>query len=95
MKYIIVACSALVTILTAALKTFQYQDLWVSYRSTIERLKPEFYYYQFNVGEYAGPGVDKEVLFVTRVENILNKEHDAWPILKKSLIANENKDKEN
>ena len=83
LKYVVVATAALVTILTAALKTFQYQELWVNYRSTIEQLKPEIHYYNFNVGEYGQSGVDKESLFVTRVEQILNKEHDVWPVAKK------------
>lgn len=85
--YVIVFTSALVTILTSALKTFQYQELWVTYRSTIERLKPEIYYYTFNVGDYGQTGVDKETLFVTRVEGILGKEHEAWPIYKQLMNA--------
>jgi hypothetical protein len=83
LKYIVIATAALVTILTAGLKTFQYQELWVNYRSTIEQLKPEIFYYKFSVGEYGQAGVDKESLFVTRVEQILNKEHDVWPVAKK------------
>jgi hypothetical protein len=83
LKYVVVATAAIVAILTAGLKTFQYQELWVNYRSTIEQLKPEIYYYKFNVGEYSQDGVDKETLFVSRVEQILNKEHDVWPVAKK------------
>jgi hypothetical protein len=87
LEYVIVFTSAVVTILTSALKTFQYQELWVTYRSTIERLKPEIYYYTFNVGDYGQPGIDKETLFVTRVEGILGKEHEAWPIYKQLMNA--------
>lgn len=83
LKYIVVATAAIVTILTAGLKTFQYQELWVNYRSTIEQLKPEIYYYKFNVGDYGQEGIDKESTFVSRVEQILNKEHDVWPVSKK------------
>lgn len=82
-QYIIVLSSALVTILTAALKTFQYQELWITYRNTIEQLKPELFYYQFNVGDYAQEGVDKETIFVSRIEQILNKEREVWPMAKK------------
>lgn len=82
-KYFIVVSAALVTILTSGLKTFQYQELWVNYRSTIEQLKPEIYYYNFGVGDYGKPGVDKESLFVSRVEQILSKEHTEWPAVKK------------
>lgn len=83
MQYVVVVTAGLVAILTSGLKTFQYQELWVTYRSTIEQLKPEIYYYNFNLGEYGQAGIDKESLFVSRVEQILNKEHDAWPIFKK------------
>ncbi len=82
-QYVIVFTSATVTIITSALKTFQYQELWVTYRSTIEQLRPEIYYYKLNVGDYGQTNVDKETLFVSRVEAILNKEHDAWPMARK------------
>lgn len=86
-QYIVIFSAALVTIITSALKTFQYQELWVTYRTTIEQLKPEIYYYTFNVGDYGQNGVDKETLFVTRVEGILGKEHDAWPVYKHLMNA--------
>jgi len=81
--YAVVVTAGLVAILTSGMKTFQYQELWVNHRSTVEQLKPEIYYYQFNVGDYGRPGIDKETLFVSRVEQILTKEHDSWPMLKK------------
>lgn len=82
-QYLVVISAALVTILTAGLKTFQFQELWVSYRSTIEQLKPELHYYKFNVGDYGLAGIDKESTFVSRVEQILHKERDSWPPVKK------------
>ena len=63
----------------------------MSYRSTIEQLKPELFYYNFNVGDYGQPGVDKETLFVSRIESILDKEHKSWPPAKK-LQEQEKKD---
>jgi len=79
----VVIVSSAVAILTAGLKTFQYQELWVKYRTTNELLKPEIHYYNFEVGPYAEEGVDKEMLFVSRVETILDKEHISWPLIKK------------
>lgn len=79
----VIIISALVAILTTGLKTFQYQELWVSYRAVQEQLKPEIYYYNFNVGPYGVKGVDKEALFISRVETILDKEHQGWPPAKK------------
>ena len=91
-QYVLVVTAALVTILTAGLKTFQYQELWISYRVTAEQLKPEIFYYEFNVGDYGEAGVDKENLFVTRVEGILSKEHESWPMFKE-LVSKEGKQK--
>jgi hypothetical protein len=83
LEYLLVVTTGLVSILTSSLKTFQYQELWVNYRSTLEQLKPEIYYYNFGVGDYGKTGQDKESLFVMRVEQILNKEHVEWPAVKK------------
>jgi hypothetical protein len=88
----LVIVSALVAILTTGLKTFNYQELWVSYRSTHEQLKPEIYYFTFEAGPYSEPGIDKENLFVTRVESILDKERKSWPPAKKLQDGNSKKD---
>jgi len=78
----VVIVSAIVAILTTGLKTFQFQELWVSYRSTYEQLKPEIHYYHFGVGPYEST-VNKDSLFVSRIESILDKEHKQWPVSKK------------
>ena len=83
-NYLVIIISALVAILTTGLKTFQYQELWANYRTTCEQLKPEIHYYNFNVGPYGASGVDKEALFISRVETILDKEHQSWPPAKKN-----------
>jgi hypothetical protein len=83
LQYTVVIISAVVAILTTGLKTFQYQELWVSYRATHEQLKPEIHYYHFNVGPYGAADADKEALFISRVETILDKEHQGWPPAKK------------
>lgn len=86
-QILLVMVSSIVAILTTGLKTFQYQELWAIYRTTYEQLKPEIYYYEFSIGPYAAAGVDKESLFVSRVEAILNKEHVQWPPAKKMQDA--------
>lgn len=83
LQILVVVVSALVAILTTGMKTFQYQELWVTYRATYEQLKPEIHYYNFGVGPYGEDDVDREVLFINRVETILDKEHQAWPPAKK------------
>jgi hypothetical protein len=83
LQLLVIIISAIVAILTTGLKTFNYHELWVTYRLTNEKLKPEIYYYNFDVGPYGAAGVDKESLFVTRVETILDTEHSQWPPAKK------------
>jgi hypothetical protein len=94
-QIVVVIVSAVVAILTSGLKTFQYQELWASYRATYEQLKPEIHYYNFNVGPYGVAGIDKESLFVTRVETILDKEHHGWPPAKKLREEQNQEQKEN
>ncbi|HVG16462.1 MAG TPA: DUF4231 domain-containing protein [Chitinophagaceae bacterium] len=79
LQIFVVLISAIVAILTTGLKTFNYQELWITYRTTYEKLKPEIYYYNFSIGPYSGSEVDKESLFVTRIEAMLDAEHNQWP----------------
>src|SRR5207249_7125376 len=58
LQVLVIVISAIVAILTTGLKTFNYQELWVNYRSTYEKLKPEIYYYNFNIGPYSVDGID-------------------------------------
>jgi hypothetical protein len=53
--------------------------LWVNYRATYEQLKPEIHYYNFIIGPYGEAEVDREALFVSRIEMIFDKEHQGWP----------------
>ena len=80
---VVVIISAIVAILTTGLKTFNYYELWVTYRNTREELKREIYYYKFTISPYDTPEIDKESLFVSRVESILDKEHSQWPPARK------------
>jgi hypothetical protein len=95
LNIVVIIVSALVAILTTGLKTFQYQELWASYRTTCEQLKPEIHYYNFHVGPYGLAGVDKEALLISRVETILDKEHQGWPPAKKILDDRSLREKEN
>jgi hypothetical protein len=89
LQMLVVFVAAVVAILTTGLKTFNYQELWINYRSTYEKLKPEIYYYEFNIGPYSADGLDKESLFVSRVEAMLDAEHTLWPPAKKLQDSNQ------
>jgi hypothetical protein len=81
-KYLIVITSGLVTVLTAGLKTFKYEELYLNYRKTAEKLKPHFFLYQMNIGKYGEAGANKETVFVETVEEILNKQQMEWLTIK-------------
>lgn len=83
-KYLIVLTSGLVTVITAGLKTFKYEELWVNYRKTAEKLKPHFFFFHMNIGKYGKAGAKKEQVFVETIEEILNQEQAAWLGIKNS-----------
>ena len=83
--YAVVVTAAIVAILTSALNTFQYQELWANYRSTKELLNPEIFYYTFNIEDYEGKSEEeKKSIFVRKVETILGNEHTNWSAIKKA-----------
>ena len=69
--------SALVFILTALQKVFQFQELWISYRMTAEALQRERFLHMTKTGEYDGSD-SPDRLFVERVEAILSQQARGW-----------------
>lgn len=69
--------AAVLAIITAALKTFKYQENWLSYRTITETLKKEKYYFEAELNDYKNCS-DKESKFVERVEALISKEHSLW-----------------
>ncbi len=71
--------SAVVVILTAAMKTFKYQENWTNYRATCETLQREKHLHDANLGDYrAGSDEQKRSAFVERVESVLARENTTW-----------------
>jgi hypothetical protein len=68
--------------LTAALKTFKYQENWINYRTTCETLKKEKYLYDAGLSDYQ-ESVDREAQFVDRLEALLVRENSIWPYAQK------------
>ena len=81
-----ISLSMLLAIGTAGIKTFKFQENWVNYRSTAERLIQEKFFYDADVGEYGRSG-DKEALFVERVETLISGENTNW-VSTQSLKSN-------
>lgn len=76
-KIVTVVVSVVLAIGTAAVTTFKFQENWMNYRSTAERLIQEKFFYDSNVAEY-DEAVDRESLFVERVEALIAGENKNW-----------------
>ena len=76
-KWITIILSIILAIATAALKTFKFEENWISYRTVAETLKKEKYYYDAEATEYTTVE-DKKRLFVERVEALISSENTLW-----------------
>lgn len=79
--------ATLVAIFTSAIKTFNFQENWLSYRTTCETLRKELFLYEAGIGSYARTE-DKESLFVEHVENLISRENTLWYETQKSQEEN-------
>jgi Protein of unknown function (DUF4231) len=68
---------ALIVVLEGVQQLMQYQQNWITYRATCERLKHEKFLYLSHAGPYA-TAADPEVLLAERVESLVSQEHAAW-----------------
>jgi hypothetical protein len=75
--------SVVVAILTAAMKTFKYQENWINYRTTCEALRREKFFYDGGIGEYQNT-LNKEALFIERAEGMMSRENTLWISAQKS-----------
>ena len=70
------ACHVLIVVLEGLQQLQQYQENWISYRSTCERLRAERFLYLSRAGPYSGGGGD--ALLAARVEGLVSQENAAW-----------------
>ena len=89
-RWITVLISASVAVGTAALKTFQYQEKWINYRTSAEMLKKEEYFYLASVGDYQ-KSQNRKSLFVERVEAIISRENTSWFTIVQEKTAEKDK----
>ena len=68
---------SLITILEGMLHLNQYEQNWVSYRSTCEGLKHEKYIYFGKATPYNNVP-DPHALLAERVESLVSQEHAKW-----------------
>ena len=86
-KWITVTLSIILAIATAALKTFKFQENWISYRTIAETLKKEKHYYDAGAIEYA-TAENKKQLFVEKVEALISRENTLWMTIHKRRESN-------
>jgi uncharacterized protein DUF4231 len=68
---------ALIVVLESLQQLQQYQQNWITYRATCERLKHEQFLFLAHAGPYAS-ALDPEALLAERVEALVSQEHAAW-----------------
>jgi hypothetical protein len=68
---------ALIVILEGLQQLQQYQENWIAYRSTCERLRAERFLFLSRAGPYAGVA-GAEPLLAARVEGLVSQENAAW-----------------
>ncbi len=71
------ALGAAVVVLEGFQQLNQYQQNWISYRSTAEALKHEKFLFLGASGPYAG-AKDGRVLLADRIEGLVSQEHAKW-----------------
>jgi len=76
--WITVGLGLMVTVLEGLLHLNQYQQNWISYRSTCEALRHEKYLYLGKAGPYAS-AQDPHSLLAEKVESLVSQEHAKWP----------------
>lgn len=68
--------AAVVVVLEGAQHLFQFQEQWITYRTTAESLKHEHHLYLAKAGPYGGE--DRRSKLATRTEALISQEHARW-----------------
>jgi hypothetical protein len=78
-KWVTSAAGALIAILEAIQHMNQYSTLWITYRSTAERLKHEKFLFLSGAGPYKGlEEAQRLISLAERVEEHVSTEHANW-----------------
>jgi uncharacterized protein DUF4231 len=68
--------AAVIVVLEGAQHVYQFQEHWITYRSTAEALKHERYLYLAGAGPYTGN--DQHRQLAERLEGLLSQENTKW-----------------
>src|SRR5215208_3342422 len=76
---VIGALAAVIVVLEGAQHLYQFQEHWITYRSTAEALKHERYLYLAEAGPYAGEDRHRQLAErAERIEGLVSQEHAKW-----------------
>jgi hypothetical protein len=70
------SAGVLIVVLEVVQHLYQFQQNWITYRSTAEALKHERYLYLAKAGPYAGSDRNKQL--AERLEGLISQEHARW-----------------
>ncbi len=68
--------AAVIVVLEGAQHLYQFQEHWITYRSTAEALKHERYLYLAKAGPYGGEDHHRQL--AERLEGLVSQEHAKW-----------------
>jgi hypothetical protein len=68
--------AAVIVVLEGAQHLYQFQEQWITFRSTAEALKHERFLYLANAGPYAAD--DRHRQLAERLEGLVSQEHAKW-----------------
>jgi Protein of unknown function (DUF4231) len=68
--------AAVIVVLEGAQHLYQFQEHWITYRSTAEALKHELYLYLAKAGPYTGE--ERQRQLAERIEGLVSQEHAKW-----------------
>ena len=68
--------AAVIVVLEGTQHLYQFQELWITYRSTAEALKHERFLYLGKAGPYMRG--DRQVQLAERIESLVSQEHAKW-----------------
>jgi hypothetical protein len=92
-KWAVALLGLIVLIVEAVQQLNQYQENWISYRSTCEALKHEKYLFLAGAGPYAGTG-KQLALLADRIEGLISQEHAKWVSAQQGTAARDNAEAE-
>ncbi len=92
-KWVASIAGGLIAVIEAVQHMNQYSTLWITYRSTAERLKHEKFLFLSAAGPYSGlAGSDRLTALAERVEEHVSTEHANWFNETRRLAAETKKD---